>query len=186
MIHTLRGIAPRIDDSVFVAPSADIIGDVEIGAGSSVWFGCVIRGDVNRITIGKDTNIQDGTVIHGTYKKWAVTIGDGVSIGHKVMLHGCTIGDGALIGMSATILDGAEIGPRCLVGAGALVTQGFKAPAGSLILGAPAKVVRPLTVDEIQSTLADSVTRYKMYVGWYRDDHFPEAQWHRGEPGTDH
>lgn len=186
MIHPLRGIAPRIHESVFVAPSADVIGDVEIGAGSSVWFACVLRGDVNRITIGKDTNVQDGTVIHGTYKKWAVTIGDGVSIGHKAMIHGCTIGDRTLVGMGAVILDGAEIGPRCLVGAGALVTQGFKAPEGSLILGAPAKVVRPLKPEEIKSILEDSVTRYKMYVGWYRDDRFPEAQWHRMAPDIDH
>jgi carbonic anhydrase/acetyltransferase-like protein (isoleucine patch superfamily) len=165
-VYELNGVAPQIHPSVFVAPSADVVGNVTLEKGASVWFNTVIRGDVNAIRIGADTNIQDGTVIHGTYQKWSVNIGRGVSIGHSAMIHGCTIGDYCLIGMQATILDGAEIGSECLVGAGALVTGGSQFPPRSLILGAPAKRVRELTDAEVKS-LYDSVDRYKMYTTWY-------------------
>ncbi len=170
-VYTLNGATPQIHESVFLAPSADVVGDVHVGKGASLWFNTVVRGDVNRIDIGEDTNVQDGTVIHGTYKKWPVRIGKGVSVGHSAMIHGCTVGDYTLVGMQATILDGAEIGEECLVGAGALVTQGAKIPPRSLVLGAPAKVVRALTPEEITS-LHDSTKRYALYMTWYKDPGF--------------
>ncbi len=166
-IHKLPGKRPQLHKSVFLAPSAEVIGEVSIGEGSSLWFHTVIRGDVNAISIGKNTNIQDGTVVHGTYQKHAVKIGDGVSIGHSAMIHGCTIGSHVLVGMQATILDGAMIGDECLIAAGSLITQRTVIPPGSLVMGAPAKVLRPLTDAEI-AAIHDSAIRYQMYVGWYR------------------
>ncbi len=158
MILTYKEIKPQIEKSVFIAHSADIIGDVSIGENSSVWFGCVIRGDVNYIKIGKNTNIQDLSMIHVThYTKddksdgHPTYIGDNVTIGHKVMLHGCTIGDATLIGMNSTILDGAVIGKESIVGAGSLITQNKIFPPRSLIVGSPAKVIRELKEEEIIS-----------------------------------
>lgn len=156
MIYTFEKHTPKIAPDVFVAASADIIGEVNIGEDSSVWFGCVLRGDINSITIGKRSNIQDLSMIHVThYTKAdrsdgnAITIGDDVTIGHKVMLHGCTIGDACLIGMGATIIDGAVIGAQSIVGAGSLVTKGKHFPPRSLIMGSPAKLIRELTQDEV-------------------------------------
>ena len=140
---------PVIDKSVFVAPSADIVGEVEIGAESSVWFQVVIRGDVNWIKIGTRTNVQDHSMLHVDRRGFPLSIGDDVTIGHRVTLHGCTIGDRCLIGMGATIMNGAEIGEECVVGAGALVTEGKKFEPRSLLMGVPAKVVRKLTEQEV-------------------------------------
>jgi len=152
MILKYKDMFPHIDPRAWVAPSADIIGDVTIGADSSVWFGAVIRGDVHSITIGERTSVQDLSMVHVThYKKEDKTdgnptiIGDDVTIGHKVMLHGCTIENGCLIGMSATILDGAVIGEGSIVGANSLVTSGKIFPPHSLIMGSPAKVVKQLS-----------------------------------------
>ena len=154
---------PKIDSSVFVAPSADVIGEVEIGAGSSIWFGCVVRGDVNFIKIGKRTNIQDLSMVHVTHFTKEdrsdgnqTIIGDDVTVGHRVMLHGCEIKNACLIGMSATILDGAVIGEESIVGAGALVTKNKKFPPRSLIMGSPAKLVRELNEDEVASLYKSS------------------------------
>lgn len=133
--------------AAFVAPSATVIGDVTLGAQSSVWYGCVLRGDINSIAIGDGTNVQDGTIVH-LADDHGVRVGNFTTIGHAAIIHACEIGDECLIGMGATVLDGAKIGDRCIVGANALVTQRFVAPPGSMILGAPAKVVRPLTADE--------------------------------------
>lgn len=159
MILSYRGHWPKIHETAFVAPSADIIGDVEIGGNSSIWFQCVIRGDVHRIRIGANTNIQDHSMLHVTRLKSPLEIGNDVTIGHRVTLHGCTIGNRVLVGMGAIILDDAEIGDDCLIGAGALVTKRMKVPPKSLVLGAPAKVVRSLTPEEIQS-LAISASNY--------------------------
>jgi len=167
MIGKIRGLVPEIHESVFVAESSDVIGDVKIAAGASVWFHTVIRGDVNSITIGEDSNVQDGTVVHGTYQKWPVKIGKAVSIGHSVTIHGCTIEDHCLIGMGATIIDGAVVGKESIVGAHSLVTQGMKIPPRSLVLGSPAKVVRTLSDEEVAGLHAHA-TRYKMYVEWYK------------------
>ncbi len=158
MILEYKGIKPEIQRDVFIAQSADIIGDVKIGVNSSVWFGTVIRGDVNSIHIGKNTSIQDLSMVHVTHytKKdksdgHSTYIGDNVTIGHKVMLHGCVIGNACLIGMSTTILDGAIIGQESLVGAGSLVTQNKIFPPRSLIMGSPAKVIRELSDEEVES-----------------------------------
>jgi carbonic anhydrase/acetyltransferase-like protein (isoleucine patch superfamily) len=130
--------------AAFVARNATVIGDVTLGANSSVWYGCVLRGDINSIAIGEGSNVQDGTIVH-LADDYGVQVGRYTTIGHAAIIHACEIGNECLIGMGATILDGARIGDRCIVGANALVTQRFVAPPGSMILGAPAKVVRPLT-----------------------------------------
>ena len=163
---------PKLSDRCWVAPNATLIGNVTLGEDSSIWFGCVIRGDVHYIKIGKRTNIQDLSMIHVThYKKpdmsdgYPTIIGDDVTIGHRVMLHGCTIEDGCLIGMNATILDGAHIGKESIVGAGALVTGKKRFPPRSLILGAPAKVVRSLSDEEVEELYASA----KRYVGFKND-----------------
>ena len=144
-IYMLDGEKPDLpaDGLYWIAPDAQIIGRVRLGEDVGVWFGCVLRGDNEWITIGARTNVQEGTVMH-TDMGSPLTIGEGCTIGHRAMLHGCTIGAGTLIGMGATILNNARIGKNCLVGANALVTEGKEFPDGSLIVGSPAKVVRPL------------------------------------------
>ena len=138
---------PQIHSTAYVAPGADVIGDVTLAEESSVWFQSVLRGDINRIVIGPRSNVQDGLVVHladdyGTY------VGELVTVGHKAILHACTIDDEVLVGMGAIVLDGAEVGARSIIGAGALVTGGKKIPPGSLVLGSPAKVVRTLSLEE--------------------------------------
>jgi carbonic anhydrase/acetyltransferase-like protein (isoleucine patch superfamily) len=143
-IYQLGEHAPEIDASAYVADSATLIGQVTVEANASVWFGVTIRGDNERITIGENSNVQEGAVMH-TDMGFPMVIGKNVSIGHQAMLHGCTVGDGSLVGIQAVLLNGARIGKGCLVGAGALVTEGKEFPDHSLILGSPAKVVRTLT-----------------------------------------
>ena len=157
-IYELDNISPRIADSAWVADSAQVMGNVELAENSSVWFGVVIRGDTDSIQIGKRTNIQDLSVLHADVGM-PLTIGDDVTVGHKVMLHGCTVGDGSLIGIGAIVLNGAKIGKGCLVGAGALVTEGKEFADGSMIIGSPAKVVRELT-EEQQAGLQMSALHY--------------------------
>lgn len=152
MIMKFKEFTPKIDDKAWIAPSADVIGNIEIGEDSGVWFGCVIRADVNEVRIGKRTNIQDLSMIH-TDVHTKTVIGDDVTVGHKVMLHGCTIEDGCLIGMSATILDDAVIGEGSIVGANSLVTQGKKFPPRSLIMGSPAKVVKALDKETVEGLI---------------------------------
>ncbi len=148
-IYELDGAAPRIVDTAWVADSAQVIGNVELAEDASIWFGAVIRGDTETIRIGRRTNIQDASVLHADVGK-PLTVGDDVTVGHQVMLHGCTIGDGSLIGIGAVVLNGAKIGKGCLVGAGSLVTEGKEFPDGSMILGSPAKVVRQLTAEQLE------------------------------------
>lgn len=169
MLISCRNKTPILAGGVFVADTARIIGDVNIGKNSSVWFQAVIRGDVMPIRIGSETNIQDGSVLHGTFNKAEVSIGDRVTIGHLCMLHGCSIGDETLIGMGSILMDGARIAPRSVVGAGSLVTEGadFSQTPGVLILGRPAKVIRPLTERELQF-LPQSAANYLMYKDWYK------------------
>ncbi len=150
VILSYKSVKPKIAADVFIAPGAFVIGDVEIGKGSSIWFNTVVRGDVNYIRIGENTNIQDLSMVHVTTAKYPTIIGNGVTVGHRVMLHGCIIGNNCLIGMGAIILDGAEIGDNSLVAAGSLITQGKKFPPGVVIMGAPAKIVREVTPEEIQ------------------------------------
>ena len=147
-----------IDKTVFIADGAKVIGDVEMGEGCGVWFNAVIRGDSNEIKIGKNSNVQDNAVIH-TSKSCGVQIGDNVTIGHGAIVHGCTIGNNVMIGMGAIVLDGAVIVDNSIIGAGALVTQGKEIPAGSLVFGNPAKVVRELTEQEIAS-ITDNASAY--------------------------
>jgi carbonic anhydrase/acetyltransferase-like protein (isoleucine patch superfamily) len=145
-----ESITPTVAGSCFVAPGASVIGDVVIGERSSVWFGTVIRGDVFHIRIGRETNIQDNSVIHVTTGKHATIVGDHVTVGHRAILHGCTVQEGSLIGMGAIVMDRAVVGARSLVAAGALVVEGSVLPEESLIMGSPAKVKRRLTADELK------------------------------------
>lgn len=146
-IYELDGTAPRIAASAWIADSAQVMGNVELAEDCSVWFGTVIRGDTEEIRVGRGTNIQDGSVLHADRDK-PLQIGEDVTVGHQVMLHGCTVGDGSLIGIGAVVLNGAKIGKGCIVGAGALVTEGKEFPDGSMILGSPAKAVRALTPEQ--------------------------------------
>lgn len=168
MIYSLNQFKPVIGPGVFVAPSAQIIGDVEVGENSSIWFQAVLRGDVMPIRIGKETNIQDSSVIHGTYKKCGATIGDQVSVGHQVILHGCQIDDRVLVGMGSVIMDQAHIPSDCIVGAGSLVTETSTFESGHLILGRPARAVRPLKEKEL-AFLKQSAKNYMEYMSWYQD-----------------
>ncbi|MDR3454329.1 MAG: gamma carbonic anhydrase family protein [Rhodoferax sp.] len=147
-IYELDGTAPRLADSAWVADSAQVMGNVELAQDASVWFGVVIRGDTETIRIGRGSNIQDLSVLHADIGM-PLTVGENVTVGHKVMLHGCTIGDESLIGIGAVVLNGAKIGKNCLVGAGALVTEGKEFPDGSMIIGSPAKAVRQLNAEQI-------------------------------------
>jgi len=164
-IYQLGEDAPQIDPTAWVAESANLIGKVTLGANATVWYGVTIRGDNERITIGDDSNVQEGTVMH-TDMGYPLTLGTGVSIGHMAMLHGCSVGDGSLIGIQAVIMNGAKIGKACLVGAGALVTEGKEFPDNTLILGSPAKAVRTLAEADIARLreIADGyVKRGKLY-----------------------
>ncbi len=166
-IISARGHTPKIEKDVFIAEGAKIIGEVSIGKGSSVWFNTTIRGDVMPITIGQETNIQDGSVLHGTFGKYACELGDRVTIGHNVILHGCKIGNKCLIGMGSIVMDGAEIGEMSVVGAGSLVTEGKKFPKGSLVVGRPAVVKRSLNDEELKF-LEQSADNYMLYKTWYK------------------
>ena len=148
-IYRLDDDIPRIADTAWVADSAQVIGRVELQEGASVWFGAVLRGDNEWITVGRGSNVQDGSVLH-TDMGCPLTIGEDVTIGHQVMLHGCSIGDGSLIGIQAVVLNNAKIGRNCLVGAGALVTEGKEFPDGSLIMGSPARVVKQLSPEQFE------------------------------------
>jgi carbonic anhydrase/acetyltransferase-like protein (isoleucine patch superfamily) len=149
LILPYGGMAPRIHPDAWLAPSAVVIGDVEIGAGSSVWFGTVVRGDVHAIRIGARTNLQDQCVVHVTARRFATAIGDEVTVGHRAVVHGCAVRDGALIGIGAIVLDGAEVGEEAWIAAGALVAPGAVIPPRALVRGVPGRVVRTLARDEI-------------------------------------
>jgi len=153
---------PKLKPDVFLASGAKIIGDVEIEKGGSVWYNTVIRGDVNYVKVGENSNVQDNSMLHVTNKKYPLNIGNGVTIGHSVTLHGCTIEDFCLIGMGATILDNATVETKSIVAAGSLVKQGFTVPSGKLVAGVPAKVIRDLTKDELLE-LEKSANRYVKY-----------------------
>ncbi len=146
-IYEVEGVVPTIADSAWVADSAQVIGDVVLAEDASVWFGVVIRGDTASIKVGRGSNIQDHSVLHAD-TGMPLTLGEGVTVGHKVMLHGCTVGDYSLIGIGAVVLNGAKIGKGCLVGAGSLVTEGKEFPDGAMIIGSPARVVRQLTAEQ--------------------------------------
>jgi carbonic anhydrase/acetyltransferase-like protein (isoleucine patch superfamily) len=157
-LYTIDGRSPALAGGAWAAPSADLIGDVRLARGASVWFGAIIRADNTPILVGEDSNMQDGAVGHSDPGA-PLTIGARVTIGHQAIVHGCTISDDCLIGMGARILNGATLGPECLVGAGALITEGKAFAGGSLIVGVPARVVRPLT-DEEKAAIRVSAAHY--------------------------
>lgn len=162
-VRAFKGLQPRIPASCFIEQSAQVIGDVEIGEESSVWFNTVVRGDVNRIRIGRRTNIQDLCLIHVLKDKNATTVGDEVTVGHHVVLHGCTIGNRVLVGMGAVVMDGAVVGDDCIIAAGALLTPGTEIPPGMLAVGSPARPRRPLTPEE-REWLTRSAANYVEYA----------------------
>ena len=158
MIYSLEGRTPRTVGETFVAPTAVVIGDVAIEHESSVWWGAVLRGDYDRISIGRRSNVQDNAVVHMD-EGFPVTLGDSVTIGHKAVLHGCTVGNNSLVGINAVVMNGAVIGDDCLVGSNALITEGKAIPPRSLVLGSPGKVVRELNDEEV-AEITDFADRY--------------------------
>ena len=165
-LYELDGVAPNIAPTAWIADNAQVIGNVTMHEGSSLWFGAVARGDTSFITLGKNSNVQDNSVLHAD-EGIPLVIGDNVTIGHQVMLHGCVIGDGSLIGIGAIVLNRAKIGKNCLVGAGALVTEGKEFPDGSMIIGSPAKAVKELSPEQIAGLkmsaqhYVDNAARYR-------------------------
>ena len=166
-LYALDGVRPEIADDSWIAPDANVIGRVIVEEAASVWFGCTLRGDNEPITVGAGANVQENCVAH-TDMGYPLTIGAGCTIGHKVMLHGCTIGENTLIGMGAIVLNGARIGRNCLIGAGALITEGKEIPDGSLVMGAPGKVVRTLD-DAAIAGLRASAASYQANMRRFRD-----------------
>ena len=166
-LYQLDEHSPRLAAGAWVADSAQVIGNVELAEDANVWFGAILRGDTELLTIGRGSNVQDGSVLHAD-TGFPVTLGENVTVGHQVMLHGCTVGDGSLIGIQAVVLNGARIGRHCLVGAGALVTEGKEFPDGSMIIGSPAKAVRQLTPEQIAGLRRSAehyVANAKRYAG---------------------
>jgi len=166
-IFPYRGIWPRIDESVFLAPGVIVIGDVEIGAETTLWPGVVVRGDVNHVRIGARTNLQDGTVVHVNRKKYPCLIGSDVTVGHKALLHACTVEDGGFVGMAATVMDGAHVESGAMVAAGALVTPRKRVKAGEIWAGSPARFLRPISAEE-KAFAAESVEVYRRLGQEYR------------------
>jgi len=158
---------PKWDENCFIAPNATIVGDVVMGKNCSVWFNAVIRGDVNSITIGDDSNIQDGAVIHATYLKAATVIGNRVSVGHNAIVHGCTLKDHILVGMGAIIMDNAVVEPYCIIAAGAVVLENTQCESGYIYAGTPAKKIKPIT-EEQRALLNKLPDNYIMYADWFR------------------
>jgi carbonic anhydrase/acetyltransferase-like protein (isoleucine patch superfamily) len=169
MIIEHGGHRPLLGDGAWVAQNATVIGDVVLGARASIWFGAVVRGDVEKIRIGADSNIQDLSVVHVDSGGFPTLVGDQVTVGHRVILHGCTIGSLALIGMGSIVMNGADIGAETIIGAGSLVSPGTKIPSGVLALGSPCKVRRTLTEAE-KASIRDSARRYAGYGARYRED----------------
>ncbi len=166
LIKAVKGVSPIIDSTVFIAENATIVGQVTIGAGSSVWFNAIIRGDVNTINIGERTNIQDAAMIHCTYQKASTQIGNDVSIGHLAIIHGCTIHDHVLIGMRALVMDHAVVEPYCIIAAGALVLENTICESGFIYAGSPAKKIKPISAE--QRALLDQLPlNYQLYTTWF-------------------
>jgi carbonic anhydrase/acetyltransferase-like protein (isoleucine patch superfamily) len=168
IIKTLRGKTPQMGENCFLAENAVIIGDIVMGSNCSVWFGVVLRGDVNYIKIGDNVNIQDNAVIHGTFEKCATNIGNNVSIAHGAIVHGCTIHDNVLIGMNAVVLDDAVIQSNSIVAAGAVVTKGTVVESGSIFAGSPAKKIKEISIELIEGEINRIATNYHTYSGWYK------------------
>ncbi len=172
MIYELSGRRAEIASDAYVAPSADVIGWVRLGAGASVWFNCVLRGDTEWIEIGAGSNVQDGTVIH-TDPGVPVVVGAGVTIGHRAFLHGCTVGEGSLVGNGALVLDRSRIGRRCVIAAGALVPPDKDIPDGSVVMGAPGRIVREVTERDL-ALIARGADSYRRRAAQYRNELRPD------------
>jgi len=166
VILPVKGIHPTWGEACFIAPNATLVGDVKMGNRCSVWFNAVIRGDVNSITIGDDTNIQDGAVIHATYQKASTHIGNRVSIGHNALVHGCTVKDHVLIGMGAIVMDHAEVQSFCIIAAGSVVLENTVCESGYLYAGTPAKKIKPLS-EEQRELLKRLPDNYILYASWF-------------------
>ena len=169
LIKSVRGFSPVYDPTCWFAENATIVGDVKMGSDCTVWFNAVIRGDVNSITIGHHSNVQDGAVIHCTYQRFATTIGNYVSIAHNAIVHGCTVEDHVLIGMGAIVMDGAVIGQGSIIAAGAIVTQGTKVPPGTIYAGNPAKYLKDVSPD-LNAMIDRTANNYITYSGWFREE----------------
>lgn len=169
LILPVKGISPRIGQNCFLADNSTIVGEVTMGSNCSVWFNAVIRGDVNYIRIGDNTNIQDGAVIHCTYLKAGTTIGNNVSIGHNALVHGCTLKDHVLIGMGAIVMDNAIVEEFCIIAAGAIVLENTICESGYLYAGIPAKKIKPITESQ-RDLLKQLPENYKMYAGWFNPE----------------
>ena len=168
LIRELRGHSPQVADDVFVAETATLIGDVSVGAGSSIWYGAVLRGDVGAIRLGLCCNVQDGAVLHATFNKTTVEIGDNVSIGHNATVHGATLRDNVLVGMGATVLDGAVIESNVIVAANALVLAGTRTEPNCIYAGVPARMVKRLAPDEAAERVGYYASGYVEYAKWYK------------------
>lgn len=167
LIRSVRGFTPRFGTDCFLAETAVVIGDTVMGDGCSVWFNAVVRGDVNAIRIGDRVNIQDGAVLHCTYERAALTIGNDVSIGHNAIVHGCTVHDKVLIGMGSIVMDNVVIGEGSVIAAGAVVTQGTLVEPGSLMAGVPAKRIGPVSADLSRNEIERIARNYAIYAGWF-------------------
>ncbi len=170
IILPVQGKRPVIPEDCFVAENATIVGDVTMGPQCSVWFGAVVRGDVNSIRMGAKVNVQDGACIHCTYQKAATVIGNNVSIGHRAIVHGCTVEDNVLIGMGAIVMDGARIGSGSIIAAGAVVLEGTEVGPGSIWAGVPAKKVKNISPELLSGEVDRIANNYVMYSGWFKGD----------------
>ena len=166
LIKPVNGVMPKIGENCFLADNATVVGDVELGDSCSVWFQAVVRGDVNSIRVGNRSNIQDGVVIHGTYKTAKTVIGENVSIGHNAIIHGCTIENGALVGMGATVLDHAIVGEGSLIAAGSVVLSGTKVPPNMVFGGIPARLIKPVD-DRLRKVIENTPDNYLKYASWF-------------------
>lgn len=168
IVKKVRGFEPAFGENCFLADTAVVVGEVKMGNNCTVWFNAVVRGDVNSITIGDNSNIQDGAVIHGTYEKAKTVIGSNVSIAHNAVVHGCTIEDNVLIGMGAIVMDNSVVGTNSVIAAGAVVLPGTNIPPGSIYAGVPAKKVKELGAD-MKEVIARTARNYPMYAGWFKE-----------------
>jgi carbonic anhydrase/acetyltransferase-like protein (isoleucine patch superfamily) len=168
LLLPVQGILPQYPESCFIAPNATIVGDVVMGESCSVWFNAVIRGDVNSIRIGNQVNVQDGACIHCTYQKAATHIGNNVSIGHRAIVHGCTVADNVLIGMGAIVMDQVTIGANSIIAAGAVVLEGTQIQAGSIFAGVPAKKVKEISPELLKGEVERIAGNYLLYSSWFR------------------
>lgn len=168
LIKTCRGFVPQISEDVWLAENSTIIGDVNIGAGSSIWFNAVIRGDVNKITLGNNVNVQDGAVLHCTFEKTELIIGNNVSIGHNALVHGCKIHDNVLIGMGAIVMDNAIVESGSIIAAGAVILENMVVPSGSVYAGVPAKKVKNISKELFEGELQRIANNYKLYASWFK------------------